>query len=315
MFKLLHAQYSHAHCPAASARHFLGAGRARLAQWDKACSPSPCPPPRGWHGRQLRRRERGRHEQARRCCSATKPSNSTGTASAGQGRALPFHARAAGATGAVHLYVDSANTATTLLVGLYANRWHRPGALLSTGSALLPAARRVGHGAAGVDQLVSGATYWLAVLGTGGTLRFRDHTHGPCASLASAQTNLETPAATWSTGSSNGPCPVSAYATAATPFPVEPPAPVELVPPPAPPGKSTSPPVETTPPVAQNPPPPVETTPPPVETSPPPVETSTSTRRNASATGRNDTSTRRNASAATAGPHQQRAAHDLRAGR
>ncbi len=191
----------------------------------------------------------------------------------GQARAFPFHARVSGATGAAHVYVDSANTATTLLVGLYANRWHRPGSLLSTGSLSSPLPGAWNTVPLASAQLVPGTTYWLAVLGTGGTLRFRDHTHGPCASLASAQTDLETPATTWSTGGFDGTCPASAYVTAATPFPVEPPAPVELVPPPAPPGKSTPPPVETTPPPVETTPPPVETTPPPVKTTPPPVET------------------------------------------
>ena len=198
--------------------------------------------------------------------------------SGGQAEAFPFPARASGAAGAIHVYIDSPNTATTLLVGLYSNADGRPGSLLSKGSLSAPPAGAWDTAPINSTQLVSGDTYWLAVLGTGGTLRYRDRPRGFCRALTSAQTNLETLAATWSTGAVYRTCPVSGYVTAVTSgFPVEPPAPVELTPPPVettpPPVETTPPPVETTPPPVETTPPPVETTPPPVETTPPPVET------------------------------------------
>ena len=189
----------------------------------------------------------------------------------GQARAFPFRARVSGTASAVHIYVDSADTATTLRVGLYAPRWHHPGSLLSTGSLSAPVPGAWDTVPLVPTQLVSGGTYWLAVLGTGGKLSFRDRTHGTCVALASAQTNLETAAATWRTGAPEWACPVSAYVTAATGFPMEPPAPIELVPPPTP-VESPTPPTEPSPPV-ETPAPPVETPAPPVETPAPPVET------------------------------------------
>ena len=186
--------------------------------------------------------------------------------SGGQAEAFPFPARASGVAGAVHVYIDSANTATTLLVGLYSNAGGHPGSLLSKGSLAAPAPSAWATAPVTSTQLVSGTTYWLAVLGTGGELRYRDRARGFCSALTSTQTNLGTLAAAWSTETSFRTCPISGYVTAATTgLPVEAPAPVELTPP-------TTPPIESKPPV-RSPPPPVETTPPPVETTPPPVET------------------------------------------
>ncbi|MGL1344618.1 hypothetical protein ACSTKR_23495, partial [Vibrio parahaemolyticus] len=58
---------------------------------------------------------------------------------------------------------------------------------------------------------VSARRYWLAILGTGGTLRFRDHSGGPCASEASSQTGLSSLPAAWHVGTQYGACPFSAY--------------------------------------------------------------------------------------------------------
>jgi hypothetical protein len=201
--------------------------------------------------------------------------------SGGQAEAFPFPARASGIARGVHVYIDSFNTATTLFVGLYSNAGGRPGSLLGSGSLSAPTPGAWNTAPISSTPLVSGTTYWLTVLGTGGTLRYRDRPRGFCRALTSAQTNLATLAATWSTGAAYRTCPVSGYVTAAASgFPVEPPAPVELNPPTTPPVETTPPPVETspppvetTPPPVESPPPPVETTPPPVETTPPPVET------------------------------------------
>lgn len=54
--------------------------------------------------------------------------------SAGQAEAFSLVARASGAAGAVHLYIDSHNRARTVVVGLYSNAGGHPGSLLSSGS-------------------------------------------------------------------------------------------------------------------------------------------------------------------------------------
>ncbi|HWX44650.1 MAG TPA: hypothetical protein VNY52_04930, partial [Solirubrobacteraceae bacterium] len=166
--------------------------------------------------------------------------------STGQAEAFPFQARAAGTAGTAHVYIDSGNAATTLFVGLYTNAGSQPGSLLGTGSIPSPHAGGWNTVTVAPTQLVSGGTYWLAVLGTGGTLRYRDRAHGPCKALTSAQTNLRALSSTWSTATAYATCPISAYLTAATStFPVEPPGPVELTPP-----VESSPPVESPPPPA-----------------------------------------------------------------
>ncbi len=153
----------------------------------------------------------------------------------GQAEAFPFQA-ASGTTGAVHVYIDSHDTARTLVVGLYTNLSGHPGALLTSGSLTSPQADAWNTATVAPAALVPGTTYWLAVLGTGGTLRYRDRAHGPCRAETSAQTYLAALSGSWRTGTVYSTCPISAYVTpAASILPEEPP--VEIVPtePPPPP--------------------------------------------------------------------------------
>ncbi len=178
--------------------------------------------------------------------------------SAGEAEAFPFQALASGLTGAVHVYIDYHNTAHALTVGLYANAGGHPGTLLATGTATSLRAHTWNTASVASVPLVSGSTYWLAVLGTGGTLHYRDRANGPCDADTSTQTNLEALPASWSAGAVHSNCPISAYLTGSN-----------LVSDPPPPVETTPPPVETTPPPGESTPPPTETTPPPVETTPP----------------------------------------------
>ncbi len=170
----------------------------------------------------------------------------------GQAEAFPFPARTSGATGAVHVYIDSNDSATTLIVGLYANLNGHPGSLLTSGSLSAPQSRAWDTATVAPTQLVSGTTYWLAVLGTGGTLRYRDRWHGPCKAETSRQTNLGVLASLWSTGALYSTCPISAYVTPATStLPEGPPVevqPVESPPPPPPPPPPPAAPANSSPP-------------------------------------------------------------------
>ncbi len=220
-------------------------------------------PTRHRQGRRSARRRSGPGSAAVRAAATTTPVALLGdeavefnrdSLTAGEAEAFPFQARTAGATGAVHVYVDAHNTATTLFVGLYTNLNGHPGSLLVTGSLSSPLAGTWNTAPVASAQLVPGTTYWLAVLGTGGTLRYRDRWRGPCRAETSAQTTLGALSALWRTGTIYSTCPISAYVSpAASTFPVGPPTPVELTPTPEP-----TPPVEPTPPT-----PPVEPTPPP----------------------------------------------------
>jgi hypothetical protein len=201
-----------------------------------------------------------------------------GYLSAERSAAFRFRAEAAGTTGAARIYIAPSNAASIVIVGIYSNANNQPGSLLSVGSLVSPTAGAWNSVALSASSIALGQSYWLAILGEGGTLRYSASLRGFCVSATSAQADLGGLPATWSSGRGRESCPISAYVTAAesilTP-PVETP-PVETPPVETPPVKT--PPVET-PPVKTPPAPPVETPPvetPPVETPPvetPPVET------------------------------------------
>ena len=195
----------------------------------------------------------------------------------GQAEAFRFQALASGDSGAIQLYVDIGNRATTIFIGIYANAGSHPGALLSTATIASPRAGAWNAAPTTQTPLISGTGYWLAILGEGGVLRFRDRGNGPCPSESSAQTSLRGLPPAWSTGPTYRDCPVSAYVSA-TPLvtPPEGTQPTEEATPPAeeatPPAKEPTPPTEEAEPPTKEPTPPVEETKPPTEEAKPPVK-------------------------------------------
>jgi hypothetical protein len=135
----------------------------------------------------------------------------------GQAEAFRLQAGATGPAGLAHVYISAANTARTVIVGIYANANGNPGALLSTGSAPASSAGTWTLVSIAPIELVSGRTYWLAILGTGGTLRYRDRWRGPCPSQTSAQRTLGALPRTWSDGTVYADCPASAYVSPGVP--------------------------------------------------------------------------------------------------
>jgi hypothetical protein len=98
--------------------------------------------------------------------------------------------------------VDAGSTAGSAVVGLYSNNAGHPGALLATGTITAPTA---GQNTVSVSSasVTAGQTYWIAVLGRTGTLKFRDRgTVGAGSSETSQQTALTSLPATWTTGTS-----------------------------------------------------------------------------------------------------------------
>jgi hypothetical protein len=185
---------------------------------------------------------------------------------AGEAEAFSLKASASGSAGSVHLYIDQHNTARTVIAGIYTNTNGRPGALLSSGSASTAKTSTWLTVPLAQAQLSAGSTYWLAILGEGGTLHYRDRHRGPCPSVTDAQSGLGAMPATWRTGTFYSDCPPSAYITATTsPVSVDPLPPVSPIAP--------TPPLETTPPPESTPPPatPPSTPPasPPVTSTPP----------------------------------------------
>jgi hypothetical protein len=115
------------------------------------------------------------------------------------------------------LYLDGRTTATRLQMGLYADAGGHPGELLSSGALSAPfvlggwneiAMPRV--------ALFSGRAYWIAFVGTGGKVGFRDRCcgyGGTGASEVSAQTTLTDLPAKWTSGQFYPDGPLSGYAS------------------------------------------------------------------------------------------------------
>ena len=177
----------------------------------------------------------------------------------GESEAFQFRARNTGATSVVHVYVGIRNTATTLVAGVYSSSGVSPGALLTTGT--LRTVRGGGWNTIPVSsaELLAGSNYWLAVLGSGGSLRIREREQGSCSAVTTSLRSNAL-ASTWRTSTHGRTCPVSAFVTGSPAVPLEEP-PAELSP-------VEQPPVEE--PLVEAPPPPPP--PAPVNVTPPTVE-------------------------------------------
>ena len=125
--------------------------------------------------------------------------------------AFPFVAFSTGSASSVVLYVDALNRAKSLRVGLYSDSGGHPGSLLASGSLTSPVAAAWNAVSVKSASVTSGSTYWVAVLGTGGTIDFRDRAYGDCSSQTSSQSSLATLPSSWTPGKKWATCPLSAY--------------------------------------------------------------------------------------------------------
>jgi len=132
---------------------------------------------------------------------------------AGEAEAFRLRASSSGVADAVHVFISANSSAGTLIAGLYGSSAGQPGALLSTGSTSVAASGTWSTVSLAPVELVAGKSYWLAILGEGGRLRYRDRPSGPCPSDTSASRDLRALPGTWRTGASYMDCPISAYVT------------------------------------------------------------------------------------------------------
>ena len=129
---------------------------------------------------------------------------------AGSSEAFPFTSSASGSTVAASVYVDSASAATGLVVGLYSDGAGAPGTLLGQASLSTPSSGAWNTFAFPSVSISATTRYWLAILGTGGPLNFRDDsTNGSCQSVTSAADLTSMPSSF--SGPSWNTCNVSAY--------------------------------------------------------------------------------------------------------
>ena len=130
----------------------------------------------------------------------------------GQAEAFPVNATSTGSVASLAIYLDRSSTAQQLAVGLYADAAGHPGTLLTQGSTAQPQPGAWNAIAMPAANVVKGTRYWIAILSSGsGTVEFRDTNKGNCSSETSAQTNLSSLPASWTTGARWATCKVSAY--------------------------------------------------------------------------------------------------------
>ncbi|MGN6869362.1 MAG: hypothetical protein ACTHMY_13265 [Solirubrobacteraceae bacterium] len=135
---------------------------------------------------------------------------------AGTAYAFAYTAVQSGAAASMNVYVDSPSKATNLIAGIYSSRSGHPYTLLAYGQDPAPTAGQWNQvSLTSPTTLTAGQKYWIAILGTGGTLNFRDSAKGNC-SQNNYQTNLNAlPASFWG-GTGYSACSLSAYATSAS---------------------------------------------------------------------------------------------------
>jgi len=94
----------------------------------------------------------------------------------GAGTAAAFKETAAssGTADTLNFYVDSTNAATTITVGLYNDNYGNPNNLLASAVINSPAKGAWNSVSIPPTTITSGAVYWLALLGSGGTPIWRD---------------------------------------------------------------------------------------------------------------------------------------------
>jgi hypothetical protein len=139
--------------------------------------------------------------------------NQLGFNYAGQAEAFQAVATASGTLTSLTFFLARRSTSTTVYFGLYAdNGAGNPGTLLVQGSTSSPIKGAWNTIALSPVAITSGTTYWLALLGTGNTLSFRDSMAGSCVAVSSSSTTLTSLPSVWSTGQQQpNQCPVSGY--------------------------------------------------------------------------------------------------------
>lgn len=130
----------------------------------------------------------------------------------GTAAAFQTTASVAGLITSLPVYVDSGSTSTNLVAGLYADSNGRPGARLATGTLSSPKAGSWNTVLLPATKVTAGTKYWVAILSTSGTLKFRDRV-GTTAqpSETSLRTSLTALPSTWATGTVSANGPLSGY--------------------------------------------------------------------------------------------------------
>jgi len=143
----------------------------------------------------------------------------TDSNTAGLAEAFQTTATGTGSVATLSVYVDASSTASSVVAGIYTDKSGHPGTLLGQGTLNAPTKGAWNTISLDGAAVTSGTPYWIALLGPGGTLAFRDRCcGGGTAAETSSQKTLQTLPATWTTGKGFKDGPFSVYgSTAATP--------------------------------------------------------------------------------------------------
>ncbi|MBK8204785.1 MAG: hypothetical protein IPK68_21580 [Bdellovibrionales bacterium] len=117
--------------------------------------------------------------------------------------AFQFVASGTGTASNARVFVRPGNSATKMIVGIYSDSSNSPNTLLASGSITSPTSNSWNSVDLGSSiSIVSGTKYWIAILGTGGTLTFYSGLNGGGSpSCMSLSTNLTSLPSTWSSDS------------------------------------------------------------------------------------------------------------------
>ena len=97
--------------------------------------------------------------------------------SAGVAQAFYYTASNSGNASDIDLYVNGGSTATAVVAGLYSDASGKPGTRLASGSLASPKAQTWNDiKFSSTTAVTQGTKYWIAILGTGGTLTYLDTT-------------------------------------------------------------------------------------------------------------------------------------------
>lgn len=132
---------------------------------------------------------------------------------AGTGEAFVFTAVASGSVTNLSIYINSSNTASQVVLGLYSNTTsNTPGTLMTSAVLVNPVKSAWNSVTVPAASVTSGSKYWIAVLAPVGmgTPEFMDAATGS-ASIMSLQNNLSSLPATWTSGFQYNNSPLSAY--------------------------------------------------------------------------------------------------------
>jgi hypothetical protein len=149
--------------------------------------------------------------------AALQPSEDT--TSGGQAEAFQYEALADGTVRSISLYVNSGDSASTIVVGLYSSvsgAPAHPGKLLTSATIDSPVANAWNSVNVAPVAVEADTTYWLAALAPRGTLAVRDLANGGAPAQSSASESLGTLPSSWSSGATYANSPASFYASGET---------------------------------------------------------------------------------------------------